>query len=555
MIFEVDDLSQASPATVSRCGMVYMQASLLGWRPVMLSWLDALPQAVNETHKEELVALFDWLLPPLVRLATKTLRRPIPASEIHLARSCMHIIDSLLDEFRDTPEKVAELNANIQKVWIQSIFLFALVWSVGGCTDEAGRVSFDDTLRKLIVGEVPVELKPYMTGQPVPITQLFPEGRLVYDFAFDKGKAKWVPWLETMPEGSGRIPAEAEYMSIIVPTQDTVRYTFLLDALARHSHHVLLVGPTGTGKSVYVKGYLQTGMDLTKYSYMVMNFSAQTSETMTQDIIDGKLDRPRRAQKGHKIYAPPGNKTMVIFVDDLNMPKVRGRELSLRSPAWTLCVETSPSHVVPPPTKSLPWPQPEKFKAQPPIELLRQWMDHGGWYDRKDSTEKHFKNVTNVQFVTAMGPPGGGRNSVTSRYLRHFSVLSLTEFDQETNVSIFSTLLDWWFNKYGYDQTFTKNSRAIVHATIDIFQTVQRELLPTPAKSHYLFNLRDMSRVVQGMTAAERNVADPPMLVRLWLHELLRVFHDRLVDDTDRDWLLKTVQEKTEHHFKVRLSM
>ena len=275
MIFEVDDLSQASPATVSRCGMVYMQASLLGWRPVMLSWLDTLPPAVTEAHREELTALFDWLLPPTLRAATRILRRPVPMSAINLARSCMRIIDAMLDEFRATPARIAELNANIQKVWIQSIFLFALVWSVGGCTDEKGRVTFDGILRHMLVNDPPADLKPYLGGPPVPITQLFPEGRLVYDLAFDKSKAKWVPWLDLAPEGSGKIPLDAEYSSIIVPTQDTIRYTFLLDALVRHGHHALLVGPTGTGKSIYVKGYLQKQLDPATHSYMFINFSAQ----------------------------------------------------------------------------------------------------------------------------------------------------------------------------------------------------------------------------------------------------------------------------------------
>ena len=51
MIFEVQDLAVASPATVSRCGMVYMQPSLLGWRPVARSWLAALPARVTDDLK------------------------------------------------------------------------------------------------------------------------------------------------------------------------------------------------------------------------------------------------------------------------------------------------------------------------------------------------------------------------------------------------------------------------------------------------------------------------------------------------------------------------
>ena len=118
-----------------------------------------------------------------------------------------------------------------------------------------------------------------MQAAPVKVTQVFPEGKSVYGFTFDKSKFKWVPWGDLLDPAP--IPADAEYTNIIVPTVDTVRYTFLIDQLVRSNKHCLLVGPTGTGKTAYIKKHLQGGLP-DSFVPLFFNFSAQTSANMTQ---------------------------------------------------------------------------------------------------------------------------------------------------------------------------------------------------------------------------------------------------------------------------------
>ena len=178
-------------------------------------------------------------------------------------------------------------------------------------------------------------------------------------------------------------------------------------------------------------------------------------------------------------------------------------------------------------------PQLEVYGAQPPIEVLRQWMDHGGWYERSDNT---FKSLVDIQFVGAMGPPGGGRNAVTPRYLRHFNVIAISEFSDQTFQHIYEVIVEWWMTRIKSDEQLMEKMNAIVKGTVRIYNTIKRELLPTPSKSHYVYNMRDLSKVFQGMQTINHQLKDEKHLLRLWTHEILRVFNDRLTNDEDKQW-------------------
>lgn len=75
----------------------------------------------------------------------------------------------------------------------------------------------------------------------------------MFDYQFVKeGLGQWVLWADMLKEVPP-IPKDAQFNSIIVPTVDTVRYTYLMDMLVKHEKPCLFVGPTGTGKSVYIQ--------------------------------------------------------------------------------------------------------------------------------------------------------------------------------------------------------------------------------------------------------------------------------------------------------------
>lgn len=71
-----------------------------------------------------------------------------------------------------------------------------------------------------------------------------------------------------------------------------------------------------------------------------------------------------------------------------------------------------------------------------------------------------------------------------------------------------------------------------------IFSMIVKDLPPTPSKFHYIFNLRDLSRIYSGLCLSTPDrFKKPEHFLRLWRNECLRVFSDRLIIDTDKDMI------------------
>lgn len=171
------------------------------------------------------------------------------------------------------------------------------------------RERFSALFRGLMERELPSDIKELfalpeeITSPRKPYVTLIPSEGLVHDYKFTKeGKGKWVLWSEDLLNDPP-IPRDIPVNQIIVPTVETIRYFHLFKMLVSHQKPILLVGPTGTGKSCYIAEFLLKKNDPHVYKPLFVTFSAQTSANQTQDIIMSKMNKRRKGTYG----APPGN--------------------------------------------------------------------------------------------------------------------------------------------------------------------------------------------------------------------------------------------------------
>ena len=81
--------------------------------------------------------------------------------------------------------------------------------------------------------------------------------------------------------------------------------------------------------------------------------------------------------------------------------------------------------------------------------------------------------------------------------MRHFNIIGYVEMSDASKSIIFGTILTNFLTNF--ENNIVTMANDIVQASIDVFATIVRELLPTPSKIHYTFNLRDLAKVFQGV--------------------------------------------------------
>lgn len=486
MVFEVQDLAQASPATVSRCGMVYVDPQEMTWRPMVKTWLAKTVENIDV--RKYLWKLFDKYLDDGFHYVKKYCTEIMPQSVMGKVTMMTGLLKSILTkkqfDYTLEPPKLQQL--------LSQVFVFSYIWSVGGNINENGFSGFDTFVRSQFEQEEVCKLP--KTGQ-------------LFGYYNNLDSKKMESWDTIMPQYIYN--ASVPFVDILVPTIDTVRFGYLLELLLSVNRAVLYTGTTGTGKSAIAKYVLTTISGPNNYLPVYMTFSAQTSSKRTQEMIEEKLEKRKKS-----LLSAPMGKKVVVMIDDLNMPKL------------------------------------DKYGAQPSLELLRQLLDFNGCYDR---VKMYWRDLQNVILSAACAPPGGGRNAVTPRLLRHFSMLAIPSPSNQVLNNIYRAILRGFFADFVNE--IREMADPLVNASIATYQFMVKTFLPTPSKSHYLFNMRDLSKAIQGLMQANREyMLTRVNMNRLFYHECQRVFHDRLTTESDRyafnnslaELCTSTLKEKTD---------
>jgi len=284
IIFEVHNIDNASPATVSRNGMVFMSSSVMNWEPIVKGWL--LKRPVNE--QDVLFNLYENSFPDAYFMMVNTLEPKMNILECMYTKQSTDLLEGLIPR-----------DKNVSAAQLGRYYVFALMWSVGALLELYDRKKLEEFLVEKKFLDLP-KLK---------------NDETIFEFVVSE-TGEWEHWNNRVQPYIYPPDSVPDYSSILVPNVDNVRTDYLIDIISKQDKAVLLIGEQGTAKTVIIKGFCSK-YDPEHHLFKSFNFSSASTPGNFQRTIESYIDK-----RVGSTYGPPGGKKMTVFVDDINMPTI-----------------------------------------------------------------------------------------------------------------------------------------------------------------------------------------------------------------------------------------
>ncbi|XP_061897473.1 cytoplasmic dynein 1 heavy chain 1 isoform X1 [Entelurus aequoreus] len=517
VMFEVQDLKYATLATVSRCGMVWFSEDVLSTDMVFNNFLarirsipldegeDEAQRKRKGTEDEEETAS------PMLQIQrdAAAILQPYFTSTglvikaLEHASKMEHIMDftrlrcmgSLFSMLHQACRNVALYNNNhpdfpmpIDQLerYMQRYLIYAVLWSFSGDGRLKMRAELGEYIRRITTVPLP-------SAPNIPIID--------YEVCIS---GEWQSWQGKVPQ----IEVETHKVAspdVVVPTLDTVRHEALLYTWLAEHKPLVLCGPPGSGKTMTLFSALRALPDM---EVVGLNFSSATTPELLLKTFDHYCEY-RRTPNGVVLAPVQLGKWLVLFCDEINLPDM------------------------------------DKYGTQRVISFLRQMVEHGGFYRTSDQT---WVKLERIQFVGACNPPTDpGRKPLTHRFLRHVPVVYVDYPGPASLTQIYGTFNRAMLRLIPSLRTYAEPLTA---AMVE-FYTMSQERFTQDTQPHYIYSPREMTRWVRGIFEALRPLETLPVegLIRIWAHEALRLFQDRLVGDEERRWTDENIDMVALKHF------
>ncbi|GAA6009794.1 hypothetical protein JCM11491_000816 [Sporobolomyces phaffii] len=522
IMFEVESLKYATLATVSRCGMVWFSDDAVTPPMLYKNYLSSIRSVPLDTADEEAalaVASRQQSTGDDGEASPNLLTQRLVANKIEVyfeddglvpkalafASTLDHIMDfthsraltTLFSLLNKSLRNIAEYNAQHSdfplqaeqvEAYMTKRLLVGIVWAFTGDSKLDTRASMGDFLRN-------------QSGLDFP--PLGPGGSLI-DFDAQVASGDWYSWQNSVPT----IEIETQAVTsadVVIPTIDTARHEEVLYSWLSEHRPLLLCGPPGSGKTMTLFSALRKLPDL---DVVGLNFSSATTPELILKTFEQHCEY-RKTPNGVILSPIQIGRWLVLFCDEINLPAT------------------------------------DTYGTQKVISFLRQLVEHGGFWRTSD---KAWVKLENIQIVGACNPPTDpGRVPLTQRFLRH-APLVMVDYPGETSLKqIYGTFARALLKVV---PTLRGYADALTNAMVDFYLASQRRFT-ADQQAHYIYSPRELTRWTRGIYEALRplDTLSVEGLVRLWAHEALRLFQDRLVSEEERKWTDENIDAVALAHF------